>query len=127
MVAGIEREGGVRVLKMGVRGLDLKWGLEYLGQGGRSTWERRVGVPGTGWLEYLGQGGQSTWERRVGVPGTGWLEYLGEEGWSTWDRGVGVPGTGGLEYLGQGGWSTGEVHYRCRFRPATAILIRRQL
>ena len=36
-----------------------------------------VGVPGSGGLEYLGEGGWSTWERGVGVPGRGGLEYLG--------------------------------------------------
>ena len=33
-----------------------------------------VGVPGKGGLEYLGEGGWSTWERGVGVPGRGGLE-----------------------------------------------------
>ena len=49
--------------------LEVTKGLEYLGEGGWSTWER-------GW---------STWERGVGVPGRGvgvpgrgGLEYLGE-------------------------------------------------
>ena len=74
-------------------------GLEYLGEGGWSTWERGIGVP----------------ERGVGVPGRGGEEYLGEGlgtwemGWSIWER-VGVPGRGGLEYLGEGGWSTSPFH-----------------
>ena len=34
--------------------------LEYLGEGGWSTWERGVEVAGRGGLEYLGEG--------VGVP-----------------------------------------------------------
>ena len=37
------------------------------GEGGWSTWEKGVGVPGRGGLEYLGEG--------VGVPGRGGLEY----------------------------------------------------
>ena len=33
-------------------------------------------MPGRGGSEYLGEGGRSTWERGVGVPGRGGLEYL---------------------------------------------------
>ena len=82
--------------------------MEYLGEGGWSTWER---------LEYLGGRGWSTWERGVGVPERGGLEYLGDRflgrkwvhethllrGWSTRESGVGVPGRVGLEYLGEWG------------------------
>ncbi len=54
-----------------------------------------MGVPGNGWLKYLGEGGGSTCDRRVGLPGRGGLKYPGEEswstcgegGWSTWERG----------------------------------------
>ena len=38
--------------------------------------KRGVGVHGRGGLEYLGEGGWSTWERGVEVPGRGGLEYL---------------------------------------------------
>ena len=55
-------------------------GLEFLGEGGWSTWE---------WLDCLGKWGWSTWEcREVRVPGEG--------DWSTWERGVRVPGRGRL-------------------------------
>ena len=37
----------------------------------------------------MGQRGWSTWDRGVGVLGTGRLEYLGQGVWSTWDGGVG--------------------------------------
>ena len=60
---------------------------------GWSTWEEGIGVPGRRGLEYLeegfkylGEGGRSAWERR------GRLEYLREGGWSTWERGVGLLG-----------------------------------
>ena len=43
--------------------------MEYLGEGGWSTWERRVGVPGRGGLEYLGEGldypGEGCWYKGV--------------------------------------------------------------
>ena len=38
--------------------------------------------------KYLGDGGWSTWETGVEVPGRWGLKYLGEEGWSNWERGL---------------------------------------
>ena len=53
----VAREGGVGVRGRGV-GVPGRKGLEYVGEGGWSTWER---------LEYLGEGGWSTWEGGRGI------------------------------------------------------------
>ena len=75
----------------------MRGGLEYLGQGGWSTWkvcrrEKVVGGPV--------RGGRS----EVGVPGRVRLEYLGEWGWNTWRVGLEYlkEGANNGGYLGQG-------------------------
>ena len=57
----------------------------------------RVGVLGRGGLEYLGEGGWSTWERKLEYLGEG-VGVLQSGVWSTWEGrleylrgGVGTP------------------------------------